>query len=199
MSLPHFHDREYLRATKVLFTDRVLDATVLRFFPQSVTPNHITLFRMCATPFVIGLLLRGEYALGVPLFLLVASTDAIDGALARTRHKITYWGMMFDPVADKLLIIPVAIVLVAFNLHWALAISLIGMEISIMVVALIWKKRGGIIQANIWGKIKMFLQVCGVFFLLLSTWLSLPLEDIASVILWGSVGFAVMSMARHGA
>lgn len=199
MSLPHFHDREYLKATKVLFTDRILHAVLLRFFPASLTPNHITLFRMIATPFILILLLSQQYTWGVPLFLFIASTDAMDGALARTRHKITYWGMMFDPLADKFLILPTALILVSFNLHWALALSLVISEMIIMIVAFFWRKQGGIIQANVWGKIKMFLQVCGVFLLLLSVWLALPLEALAALLLWMSVGFAALSMLRHGA
>jgi len=198
MSLPHFHDRQYMKADKVLVTDRLIDICILWMIPHAVTPNHITLVRMLATPIVISLLWSSNYVWGVPLFLIVASTDAIDGALARTRNKITQWGMMFDPLADKCLILTTVIVLVSSNIHWVLACALIFMEIGIMGMALVWRKHGGIISANVWGKTKMFLQVSGVFLLLLSLWLSLPFQAFASLLLWVSIGFGVMSLARHG-
>lgn len=188
-----------MKADKVLFTDRLIKVLILWCIPHTITPNHITLARMLLTPFVIALLIVGNYAWGVPLFLVVACTDAVDGALARTRDQITQWGMMFDPVADKFLILPVVLVLVFSNLHWVLAAALVAMEVFIMIMALLWRKQGGIISANVWGKIKMFLQVSGVLLLLLSLWLSVPLQGFASMLLWVSVGFGVLSLARHGA
>lgn len=198
MSLPHFHDRQYSKADRIFFTDRLIEGCILWMIPRTITPNHITLVRILLTPLVIVLLWKGNYIWGVPLFLITASTDAIDGALARTRNKITQWGMMFDPVADKGLILSTVIVLIFSNLHWVLALVLIAMEIGIMGMAFLWRKQGGVISANIWGKIKMFLQVSGVFLLLLSLWFSLPLQTYASLLLWVSIGFGTISLARHG-
>lgn len=167
--------------------------------PDWITPNHITLFRMVATPFTIALLYDRHYALGIPVFLLVAFTDALDGALARTRGKITPWGMMFDPLADKLLVIPCVVVLVLSHLSPILAASIVAIEFLVIVLALIWRRAGGVVSANVWGKIKMFLQVVGIALLLLSArFSSSELLITASIILAASILFGIMSIIRRG-
>lgn len=167
--------------------------------PRWITPNHITLFRIIATPFTVLLLYDKHYAFGVPMFFFVAFTDALDGALARTRNMITPWGMMFDPLADKLLIIPVVCILVFSQLNIAVAAGIVATELLIVVLALIWRNAGGVIQANGWGKIKMFLQVCGIIVLLLAIRFSSPdLVTIATIILTSSIAFGVVSIARKG-
>jgi len=199
MKYPSFRDTHYFPSEKILITDRLINRLLLWAVPEWITPNHITLFRIIATAPTLFLLIRGKYDIAVPLFLFVASTDAIDGALARTRNKITEWGMMFDPVADKLLIIPMLLILLLRNLPIPLALTIISLEFVIIATALAWRNRGGVIQANIWGKIKMVLQVVGVFLLLLDVWLDVPFGIGASIILGASIYFSIMSMVNHGA
>src|SRR5512141_1406324 len=74
---------------KPYFHDQLLARTVLRLFPQRVLPNHITMARLVLTPLVVWLIWIGNYAWGVPVFLLTAFTDTIDGSMARTRDQIT--------------------------------------------------------------------------------------------------------------
>lgn len=198
MNIPSFHDTRYYAAEKVLWTDRIIERMILWAIPPSLTPNHITLFRFIATVPTIMLLANGKYAVGIPVFLVVVLTDALDGALARTRNMITEWGRMFDPLADKLLIIPTLTILIFTNLALGIAVLIIGLEFLIMVAALVWRKRGGTISANGWGKIKMILQVVGIMLLLLSVWLSLPFQMIAALILGTSVFFSIMSTVYHG-
>ncbi|MEK7648532.1 MAG: CDP-alcohol phosphatidyltransferase family protein [Patescibacteria group bacterium] len=195
---PPFNDNHFIHADEVFRTDRVIDRLLLRFFPDWIQPNHITLFRIIATPPTLILLLDRHYEWGVPLFLLVAFTDAMDGALARTRNKITVWGMMFDPVADKLLIVPAIMILAFTQLPILLVLSVAGVEILILLLAILWRKRGLIVKSNRWGKFKMFLQVIGIMSILLATWLSLPLVLFAEVVLTASVVCALVSIVRKG-
>ncbi|MDP2629869.1 MAG: CDP-alcohol phosphatidyltransferase family protein [Candidatus Uhrbacteria bacterium] len=198
MGYPSFRDTHYFPSDKVLITDRLIDRTILWALPPWITPNHITLFRMFAIPPTLFLIIRGYYDIAVPVFLFVSSTDAIDGALARTRNKITEWGMIFDPVADKLLIVPVLLILLLRNLPIPLALTIISLELAIVATAVLWRRRGGVIQANLWGKIKMVLQVLGVFLLLLAAWLNIPLVVPAAIILGASIYFSILSMVYHG-
>lgn len=134
----------------------------------------------------------------MPLFFLVAFTDALDGALARTRNKITVWGMMFDPLADKLLIVPTLLILVFSQLPPYLAVSVTGVECLILLLAILWRKRGLAIKSNVWGKIKMILHVAGIMCILFSAWLSWPLLHFAEYILIASIACALMSIIRRG-
>ena len=75
--------------SQVTTVDLFLAATFLKFLPRRVTPNQITIFRFFTVPFVALLLYLDAYWYAVPLFIISAFTDALDGALARTKNKIT--------------------------------------------------------------------------------------------------------------
>ena len=158
---------------KLYVHDHLLGATVVRFVPRFITPNMITVSRFIATPFVLWLLLNRRWGMGLVAFVLVAFTDALDGSLARLRRKVTAWGTFYDPVADKLLIGSVVLLVVLPRLPIELAVAIVGLEIMIMVGAAFARRKGRAISANAFGKTKMFLQVVGVSIALLS--LTFPL------------------------
>lgn len=179
-------------------TDRLMMAFGGRYIPSCVTPNHITLSRIFLAPVAILLLMYENYQWGVPLFFFVAMTDALDGALARTRGMITEWGMMFDPLADKFLIIPTLLFLMFKELPPFIGGAVVSIECFIIFLAFGWRNSGHEIKANMWGKWKMIFQVAGCLALLLAVWLSLPLHLAASILLSMSIVFACMSIFRYG-
>mgnify|MGYP000927209908 CR=1 FL=1 len=171
----------------------------LRYLPNSVTPNRLTMFRILATPLVFYLILLDHYIAGMISFILVAATDALDGSMARTQNKVTQFGMMFDPVADKLLIGSLVLILV-FRFNFWLGFSVLCMEAAILMSALVARfKFKTVRMANLWGKIKMILQVLAVFITLLALIFDQPiLITIASGIFGVAVGFALLSLFFHG-
>lgn len=179
--------------------DRLLAATVIRFIPPFVTPNAVTWFRFVATPFVLYLLYMGDYAVGVPLFILTAFTDALDGSLARVRKQITEWGMLYDPIADKFLIGSVILLIVIQHMNPVFGIIILVLEVMIVTGGFIRKRMGLPVMANVVGKIKMFLQFLGVTLLLLSIWSGIALFvpfSIATLSL--AIVFAVASLLTYG-
>lgn len=100
------------------------------------------------------------------LFVVGAITDMIDGSLARNTNQITDLGKMIDPLADKFLIF--SLFLISFDTipHWVIY-SIIGMELvnilSSFTYCFLLKK---VTQANFPGKVKMFLEVMGIVFVL---------------------------------
>lgn len=192
-------DNNYLKAEKIYLFDRILGRLILWFIPAQLTPNHFTIFRFFTTPIVWGLLWQERYIVGMVAFLFVAFTDAIDGALARTRNQITQWGMIYDPLADKLLVSGVLAVLIFRFLAFYIGIMVIGLELLIIVCAYFWKKQGRKIEANRWGKIKMFLQVAGITCILLAILFNAPiLILIASDIFYLAIGLAIVSIVTYG-
>jgi CDP-diacylglycerol---glycerol-3-phosphate 3-phosphatidyltransferase len=148
---------------RVTFVDRVLQYTVLLFIPKSVHPNHLTALRFVLTPFVIGLLYLDFIYTGTVLFIVAALTDAIDGAMARTRNQITEWGKTLDPLADKLLVGGVIVILAGKYVGIGIAIAIIVIEILLIASATYMKEfKGKPIQAQWAGKIKMILQSVGI-------------------------------------
>lgn len=178
---------------KVTITDKLLAKTILIFIPNSVTPNQVTIFRFLATPFVIWLILIENYKWAMPIFLITALTDAIDGAMARTRNQITDWGKIYDPLADKLLIGSIAFLLISKYLNLYLALTIIFIEVLLISFSGLKRRNKEIVEANWWGKSKMILQVAGsllLFFYLLwphgilisLAWFIFPIAIILAII-----------------
>jgi len=189
----------FQQAEKLAWYDKPIAKTFLKLFPKCVLPNHITVFRFFATPVVVVLMLYEHYYIGLIAFLLVASTDALDGAMARTRNQITEWGKIYDPLADKILIGSMVFIIVLRYIDFWTAIIIIGLEFIIILTAWIRMKKGIKIQANVWGKIKMNLQVAGVVILLLSivfNWEALL--PFASGVLYLAIAFAIVSLLTYG-
>ena len=78
-------------------------------------PNALTLSRIFVVPLLVVVLLTPfsedwfgvqRHLLGVALFLGAAFTDYLDGQIARRRKQISRFGILLDPIADKLLIAP---------------------------------------------------------------------------------------------
>ena len=192
-------NKSFQKAHKVYWHDRVLEKSVLRFIPDYILPNHITMFRLAMTPFVSILMLREHYAIGLVAFLIVSFTDALDGSLARTKNQVTEWGKVYDPLADKVLISCMVFVIVYRYIDVLTSFVIVGLEIVIVIAAWVRKSEGRIVEANVWGKIKMLLQVLGVSLLLVGVNLDIvSLIPYASGVLYLAIAFSVVSLLTHG-
>ncbi len=145
-------------------------------------PNIITLSRIGLLPvFVVLFYLQPNYLEGEPLtwinnslvaiFVLISSTDFLDGLLARKLNQISDLGTFLDPVADKLMVCTALILLTDYYHTWFITIpSIIIISREILVSALReWMSEIGK-RANIsvsWiGKSKTFMQMIAILFLL---------------------------------
>lgn len=174
--------------------DRLLAKTFLKVLPPSVTPNQITKFRLISIPFIALFLVLDMYAVGTVLFLFSAFSDALDGALARTQRKITTWGTLYDPIADKLLIGMVSVIIVTKYISSYLALAIVVIEILLVSFAYL-RYRGKVVPAKTMGKTKMILQCVGVIVLLFYIVLGFPvLLTIATYILYTAILFGLLSL-----
>ena len=197
LSLSVFDEPRPRYISKITIFDRFFNLTLLWLFPRSVRPNFFTVFRFVTVPFVAILLLAGDYVTGFWLFSISALSDALDGALARTRHQITDWGIVFDPIADKFLIGTVAIITISQAIDPALAATIVFLEI-LLVISSYYRFKGKLVPAKTVGKIKMILQCFGVAFLLLSLILASPLWlTVATYTLYTSILFALLSLVVY--
>lgn len=183
--------------SKITLIDRVIKTLFLGLIPKFVTPNQITVFRFVSIPFIIVLLLDGHYLGATILFLFSAFSDALDGALARTANRITRWGILADPLADKLLIGSVALILIWRFLNWQLALLIVVIEIFTLASAY-YRYTGVVMPAKTPAKIKMILQCFGIIFLffhvIFGGALWLPFAWVTLVV---SVVFALLSLLLY--
>ena len=184
---------------KLYWHDRILAKTILRLIPRDVRPNHLTILRFLLTPFVLYYLWQQNWPVVVPLFLFAALTDALDGSLARTRKRITMWGTVADPAADKLLIGSVVALFVAQEIDVVFATIIIVIELMIILTGLARRRRGEYVSANWYGKLKMLFQVIGVTALLIARWSGIELFVPFSIgTLSIGIVFAVVSLLTYG-
>jgi CDP-diacylglycerol--glycerol-3-phosphate 3-phosphatidyltransferase len=177
--------------------DRLL-RPVIGLIPEFIRPNHLTILRFLLTPVVLWLLLIERYEYGVPLFLIATLTDALDGTLARIRKQITEWGTFYDPLADKMLIGSVLLLIVIQHINPWIAAALILVELLLIIGGWYRRQRGRIKSANIWGKVKMLLQVIGVSMLLISLMFGVDLfVDLSQGTLILAILFAVISLLTY--
>ncbi|TSC57242.1 MAG: CDP-diacylglycerol--glycerol-3-phosphate 3-phosphatidyltransferase [Parcubacteria group bacterium Greene0416_79] len=184
--------RRYL--AKVTVTDTILAAVVLPFIPRFVTPNHITVFRFICIPFVLAALLLKLHLLATVLFAIAAFSDAVDGALARTRDAVSSWGIMFDPLADKLLVSVTAVVLISSVLNSYIALTVVLLEVC-LIASVYFRYGGNVVPAKTAGKIKMVLQCVGLGLLLLYVNIGgAALLAAAKYTLYAAILFAFLSL-----
>jgi cardiolipin synthase len=98
------------------------------------------------------------------IFLLAGATDVLDGYIARKYNLITKWGMVLDPLADKLMLLTVLGCLAIYDYApiWIVAVIAIK-EIFMIVSAMFLYKNNTVIPSNKFGKISTLLFYLSVF------------------------------------
>ena len=79
-------------------------------------PNILTLSRIFAVPILVFLLWKPswfDYAITFVLYCMVGITDYFDGYLARTQGTVSRLGMFLDPIADKIMVVAVIVMLIS--------------------------------------------------------------------------------------
>lgn len=179
--------------------DGLIDRVFLRFIPKEVKPNHITIIRFLLIPIVFFLLQTDKFGLALVVFIIAASTDFIDGAMARTRNQITDIGKIIDPIADKLLILSVILSIGLGYLVVKIVIVAIVLELFAIIISVNFANIfGRPIGANIYGKIKMIFQSIGVGMLILGLLFNNALLiNISEFMLLIALIFATLSGLGH--
>ncbi len=132
-------------------------------------PNKITLARIFLVPvFLLILSIKIKYGqyLAAVVFIIAASTDGLDGYLARKRKEVTKLGKFMDPLADKLLISAALISLVELGQITAwVAFIIIGREFAVTGLRSIAAADGVVISASKLGKAKTVSQIVAIVLL----------------------------------
>jgi CDP-diacylglycerol--glycerol-3-phosphate 3-phosphatidyltransferase len=136
-------------------------------------PNLLTLFRVGLVPIVVLAMYwptPGARVLAGGLFFVACVTDFLDGWLAR-RHGVTALGKLLDPLADKLLVAAVVIMLAAVppepRIPAWMAVAVVLREIAVTGLRGIASTGGVVMAAEQLGKYKMIFQMIALEALLL--------------------------------
>ena len=133
-------------------------------------PNQLTLLRMIILPFIVINLVKHDFKWALALFILAGLSDGLDGLLARTLHQQTVLGQYLDPIADKMLMSTMFVVLsIERMIPWKYTVVVFSRDISILLVSGVLFMIAGLrdFRPSIFGKANTFAQVSAVFFVLL--------------------------------
>ncbi|SHE10934.1 CDP-diacylglycerol--glycerol-3-phosphate 3-phosphatidyltransferase [Chlamydia abortus] len=162
--------------------------------------NRITLARIFLVPIIVFFLLVNikmpqieiesfsityNQIIAVLIFIIAASTDSLDGYIARKRKLVTNLGKLLDPLADKLLVSAVLVSLVEMGkLDAWIAIVIISREFAITGLRQIAALQGLVVAADKWGKWKTGVQITAIIALLVNNFpfafIGFPFDVIAS-------------------
>lgn len=162
--------------------------------------NRITLARIFLVPIIMFFLLiklplppvkiqefsiTYNQIIAALIFIVAASTDSLDGYIARSRKMITNLGKLLDPLADKLLVSAVLVSLVEMGKVDAwIVIVIISREFAVTGLRQIALLEGKVMAAGKWGKIKTATQITAIIALLINNFpfefVGFPFATIAS-------------------
>jgi cardiolipin synthase len=128
-------------------------------------PNLLTFLRLCIIPFLVTAVLDSRYHWAFALFVLAGISDSLDGLLARALHQRTRLGEYLDPVADKLLLSTLFLVLMHQGLMpRRVTILVFSRDVGIVVVAaLLFASTGARdFRPSLWGKANTIAQIVAV-------------------------------------
>ena len=133
-------------------------------------PNQLTLLRMIFVPFIVIHLVEGRYLWALIVFVIAGFSDGLDGLLARRLHQQTLLGQYLDPIADKLLLSTMFLVLsILHKIPWKFSVVVFSRDISILAASAVLFGIAGLrnFRPSIFGKANTFCQIAAVFFVLL--------------------------------
>jgi cardiolipin synthase len=156
---------------------------VLRQFRAA--PNLLTLFRLFIIPFLVIEILDGRYLLAFALFALAGVSDGCDGLLARMLSQHTRLGQYLDPIADKLLLSTLFLVLTHMGLvPRYVTVLVFSRDLGILLIATLLFATGTLrdFRPSLLGKLNTLAQIIGLTAVLVAQ--IAPSVDVALVREW---------------
>ena len=164
-------------------------------------PNVLTMIRLLLVPVFVVVYFRTtaepKYA-ALAVFAAASLTDMLDGFLARKLNQITDFGKLFDPLADKLMVLTAMVCQALTGVFpWIAVIVVACKELFMVLGGLFLLSRDVVVFSNIFGKAA---QVCFIASLILS-FFHVPLAEWGTrldlILLWISVGLAILAMVIY--
>jgi CDP-diacylglycerol--glycerol-3-phosphate 3-phosphatidyltransferase len=128
--------------------------------------NQITLSRIWLALICVWLIIQDSFAsmLGAfMVFIVAALTDFLDGYFARKYQLVSDWGKLWDPIADKVLVIGVFLAFLAAGVVplWVI-LAIILRELVITIMRMVCLRQGVVVEAKMVGKHKTVAQITAI-------------------------------------
>jgi cardiolipin synthase (CMP-forming) len=156
-------------------------------------PNVLTVVRFLGVPLFIWLVLaEHEYGYGALVLAVMASTDWVDGYIARRFNQMSNLGRVMDPIADRLSLIAVAVTLViAGVVQWWYLAALLVPDAVLLALSLFYFHGHPDLPVSRIGKIRTGLLLMGTPLLVLSK-LPVPAAEVYATVAWIFLGLGLV-------
>lgn len=131
-----------------------------------------TLGRIAVVPFIVFVMVLGEWGAAFGMFLGAALTDSVDGTIARFMNQKTFLGACLDPLADKLLLLSIFSTLAFINTplfcipQWFVILVLLKELLQLTGAVVLYYRKGDLEVRPTWlGKATMLVQVAFICWL----------------------------------
>src|SRR5208283_5439453 len=155
-------------------------------------PNKLTISRFLLTVAFLAVMfsqVKYHKSIALVLFVAAAVSDFLDGEIARRRKLITNFGILMDPLADKIMVCSAFIAFVGLNWMPAwMVVIIVARELAITGLRLLAASKNVVLAAEGFGKHKTISQIVAIISILVS----------ASYNEWGPVGRAVFGFQVFG-
>ena len=160
-------------------------------------PNLLTLLRLVIIPFIVINVVDRNYRWALGLFVLAGISDFFDGMLARVLQQRTQLGQYLDPIADKMLLSTLFLVLsIMHKIPWKYTVLVFSRDFSILMVSGVLYVTSSLrdFSPSIFGKLNTTAQIAAVFFVMLhevvpATWIALGRR----IGLYATMAFTILS------
>ncbi|MBV9087976.1 MAG: CDP-alcohol phosphatidyltransferase family protein [Acidobacteriaceae bacterium] len=133
-------------------------------------PNQLTLLRLAFIPFIVINVVGQNYRWALTLFILAGLSDFLDGVLARVLKQRTQLGQYLDPIADKMLLSTMFLVLsIAHKIPWKYTVLVFSRDVFILIASAVLYITNTLrdFRPSIFGKLNTCAQIAAVFFVML--------------------------------
>jgi CDP-diacylglycerol--glycerol-3-phosphate 3-phosphatidyltransferase len=150
-------------------------------------PNILTMFRFVVIPILVIMASSTKVVVNLiaaVLFLVASLTDIVDGYIARKYNIVTNMGKILDPLADKLMVLIVLIMLIPMGRVPAWIVALIVFrETAVTSLRAVAAADGIVISASPLGKFKNMFQVIFTLFFIMYHRFTIPITPTVSFVL----------------
>jgi cardiolipin synthase len=164
-------------------------------------PNLLTLMRLFIIPFLVIEILDGQYGIAFALFMLAGLSDALDGLIARLLSQKTTLGLYLDPIADKLLLSTLFVVLTHVGLMPRYVTVLVfSRDLGILLIATLLFATGTLrdFRPSLFGKLNTLVQIIALIAVLCGKiFSSVHLATLRDVLVRSIAVLAPLSAAQY--
>ena len=173
-------------------------------------PNILTILRLLACPLLVYLFTVANYLWILIIFVLACLTDFFDGYLARKKNFKSNFGKVLDPIADKLLIITMCVLIIVYfgkiiGLYVIAFYIIIIREIIVSLLRFNLVDENKSIDVSLLSKYKTFIQMLAIggFIIIFIIGFNLPANSqilflsLVKLLIWLSAFVTVITGGQH--